>query len=154
MADPYTALIMAAIGGANEATTGREQQTSDAKLKATAYRMLPYLKSLQPESFPVHQTDVLGGAVQGFSTGAGLGNMGAKTDFLNSATAKNNYDMGMLDTGKQNGENLDLSGNATGASGYRREGNSLQLLNTRTGLSGDRQDSPYRKLSLMNGYNF
>lgn len=148
--NPYAALIGAILGGADEATTGKERQTQDAILKSAMFRAGAFDKKgqIQPNAYNVHQSDVLGGAMAGAgaATGISKGMAGAKKDdaagnFLNS------YSMDGMESGKMNGQNLDLSGNATGASGYQREPSGLSIM-------GDRQASPYRKLSLMNGYNF
>lgn len=155
--NPYAALIGAIIGGADEATTGKERQTNDAILKAAAFRAGAYDKrgQVQPNAYNVHQSDVLGGAMAGAgaATGLGMGAAKANKDQASANFLSAPYDMGGMESGKMNGQNLDLSGNATGASGYQREGSNLQLMD-QNGLSGDRRASPYRKLSLMNGYNF
>lgn len=85
--------IGAIVGGANEATTGKEQEKRDAILKATAYRNQAYLKSLEPENFKVRNADILAGATQGGMAGYSIENQSANDNayrsYLASMTNKN-----------------------------------------------------------------
>lgn len=87
--DPLTiAAIMGGAGGLNEMTSGREQQKRDAVLKATAYRVSPYMK-INPEDFQVHQADPMGAAIQGGMSGYKLGSdMAADKAWKNYVAAK------------------------------------------------------------------
>jgi hypothetical protein len=58
------ALGMGGLTGLNEMTTGQDKRNRDAILKATAYRMAAYDKSINPDKYEVYTPDPLGKGIQ------------------------------------------------------------------------------------------
>lgn len=83
--DPMTlALIMGGATAANEATTGRQNRTQDAILKAMAYRMKAYDRSIDPDQYQVREVNPVG---KGFQ--AGLGAYGSAKSWQNDDAIRN-----------------------------------------------------------------
>ncbi len=83
--DPMTlALIMGGASAANEATTGRQNRTQDAILKAMAYRMKAYDRSIDPGEYQVREVNPVGQGIQ-----SGLGAYGSAKKWKNDEAITN-----------------------------------------------------------------
>lgn len=87
--DPLTlALIFGGGTALNEMTTGQDKRKRDAILKANAYRMHAYDKSINPESYDVYAPDPMGKGIQsgigGYSLASQMNKDKSIENFLNA----------------------------------------------------------------------
>lgn len=91
--DPLTlALIFGGGTALNEMTTGQDKRKRDAILKANAYRMHAYDKSINPESYDVYTPDPMGKGIQsgigGYSLASQVNKDKSIENFLNAQGSK------------------------------------------------------------------